>query len=293
MAATLTRNKLAGSDEGIRIGSVLLSTVKYFLLILTSVVCLVPVVVCVFTAFKTDEEYATTSVLSLPETFFRLENFKVAIERADMLKCFMNTGIVLIFVLVLSIFISAMLAYILNRFKFPGNNLIRNLFVFASLLPGIATQVTVYQIMYQLGLINHLYGYIIVLCGTDIISIYIFLQFFENLPRSLDESAILDGCTYFGVFFKILFPLLKPAIVTSCLLKGVSVYNEYYMSNLYLTKPELRTISTALYTFTGPYGNQYNYICAGVLITNLPSLVLFLVFQREVYSGKAAGAVKE
>ncbi len=293
MAATLTRNKLAGSDEGIRIGSVLLSTVKYFLLILTSVVCLVPVVVCVFTAFKTDEEYATTSVLSLPETFFRLENFKVAIERADMLKCFMNTGIVLIFVLVLSIFISAMLAYILNRFKFPGNNLIRNLFLFASLLPGIATQVTVYQIMYQLGLINHLYGYIIVLCGTDIISIYIFLQFFENLPRSLDESAILDGCTYFGVFFKILFPLLKPAIVTSCLLKGVSVYNEYYMSNLYLTKPELRTISTALYTFTGPYGNQYNYICAGVLITILPILVLFLVFQREVYSGMAAGAVKE
>ena len=237
MAATLTRNKLAGSDEGIRIGSVLLSIVKYFLLILTSVVCLVP--------------------------------------------------------LVLSIFISAMLAYILNRFKFPGNNLIRNLFLFASLLPGIATQVTVYQIMYQLGLINHLYGYIIVLCGTDIISIYIFLQFFENLPRSLDESAILDGCTYFGVFFKILFPLLKPAIVTSCLLKGVSVYNEYYMSNLYLTKPELRTISTALYTFTVPYGNQYNYICAGVLITILPILVLFLVFQREVYSGMAAGAVKE
>lgn len=245
MAATLTRNKLAGSDERIRIGAVLLGIVKYFLLILTSVVCLVPVVVCVFTAFETDEEYATTSVLTLPKTFLRLENFKVAIERADMLKCFLNTGVVLIFVLVLSIFIRAMLAYILNRFKFPGNNQIRNLFLFASLLPGIATQVTVYQIMYQLGLINHLYGYIIVLCGTDIISIYIFLQFFENLPRSLDESAILDGCTYFGVFFKILFPLLKPAIVTSCLLKGVSVYNEYYMSNLYLTKPELRTISTA------------------------------------------------
>lgn len=293
MAATLTRNKLAGSDKRIRVGSVLLGVIKYFLLILTSVVCLVPVVVCVFTAFKTDEEYATTSVLTLPKTFLRLENFKVAIERADMLKCFMNTGIVLVCVLVLSIFISAMLAYILNRFKFPGNSLIRNLFLFASLLPGIATQVTVYQIMYQLGLINHLYGYIIVLCGTDIISIYIFLQFFENLPRSLDESAILDGCTYFGVFFKILFPLLKPAIVTSCLLKGVSVYNEYYMSNLYLTKPELRTISTALYTFTGPYGNQYNYICAGVLITILPILVLFLVFQREVYSGMAAGAVKE
>ena len=279
--------------EPIRVGAVIFEIVKYVLLILTSIICLVPVVVCVFTAFKTEEEYNTTSVLDLPKSFLYFENFKVAIQRANMLRGFMNTGIVLIFVLLISIFISAMLAYVLNRFSFPGNGLIRNAFLFATLLPGIATQVTVYQIMYSLGLINHLYGYVLVLCGTDIISIYIFLQFFENLPRSLDESAILDGCTYFGVFFKILFPLLKPAIVTSCLLKGVSIYNEYYMSNLYLTKPELKTISTALYTFTGPYGNQYNYICAGVLITILPILVLFLIFQKEVYSGMAAGAVKE
>ena len=279
--------------EPIRVGAVIFEIVKYVLLILTSIICLVPVVVCVFTAFKTEEEYNTTSVLDLPKSFLYFENFKVAIQRANMLRGFMNTGIVLIFVLLISIFISAMLAYVLNRFSFPGNGLIRNAFLFATLLPGIATQVTVYQIMYSLGLINHLYGYVLVLCGTDIISIYIFLQFFENLPRSLDESAILDGCTYFGVFFKILFPLLKPAIVTSCLLKGVSIYNEYYMSNLYLTKPELKTISTALYTFTGPYGNQYNYICAGVLITIIPILVLFLIFQKEVYSGMAAGAVKE
>ena len=139
---------------------------------------------------------------------------------------------------------------------------------------------------------NHLYGYMIVLMGTDIISIYIFLQFFENLPVSLDESAIMDGCMYFGVFFKILFPLLKPAIVTSLVLKGVGVYNEYYMSNLYLQNEDLKTISTALYKFTGPYGNQYNYICAGVLITIIPIFVLFLIFQKQVYSGMAAGAVK-
>ncbi len=205
---------------------------------------------------------------------------------------FRNTAIVLVFVLILSIFFSATLAYVLNRFKFPGNGAIRNLFMFASLIPGIATQVTVYQIMYSLGLINHLYGYIIVLCGTDIISIYIFLQFFENLPTSLDESGIIDGCTYFGVFFKILFPLLKPAIVTSCVLKGVSIYNEYYMSNLYLTKDYLKTISTALYAFVGPYGSQYNYICAGVIITIIPALVIFLLCQDHIYSGMAAGAVK-
>lgn len=272
--------------------SVLFTILKYASLVIASVVSLVPVCVCILTAFKTNEEYASTSVLELPASFLNFENFVVAFQQANMLRCFMNTALVLIVVLTASVFIGSMLAYVLNRFEFAGRGLVQNLFMFAALLPGIAMQVTVYQIMYSLRLINHLYGYMIVLMGTDIISIYIFLQFFENLPVSLDESAIMDGCTYFGVFFKILFPLLKPAIITSVLLKGVSVYNEYYASNLYLQRAELKTISTALYTFTGPYGNQYNYICAGVIITIIPILVLFLIFQRQVYSGMAAGAVK-
>ena len=275
----------------VKIGSIVFSVFKYVMLVAAAIISLLPVVVCVLTAFKTTDDYNTSSVLDLPKQWMA-ENFSIAMKQANMLKGFMNTAIVLVVVLFCSIFISAMLAYVLNRFKFIGNGLIQNLFMFASLIPGIATQVTVYQIMFSLGFINHLYGYMIVLMGTDIISIYIFLQFSENLPVSLDESAIMDGCTYFGVFFKILFPLLKPAIVTSLVLKGVSVYNEYYMSNLYLQTKELRTISTALYAFTGPYGNQYNYICAGVLITIIPIFILFLIFQKQVYGGMAAGAVK-
>ena len=274
------------------IGGMIFDVFKYVSLILASIIALVPVCVCILTAFKTNEEWETTSVLDLPASFGYFDNFTIAFQQANMLRCFANTAMVLLVVLTVSVFTGSMLAYALNRFKFPGRGLVESLFLFASLLPGIAMQVTIYQIMYNLGLINHLYGYMIVLMGTDIISIYIFLQFFENLPVSLDESAIMDGCTYFGVFFKILFPLLKPAIVTSLVLKGVGVYNEYYMSNLYLQDSNLKTISTALYVFTGPYGNRYNYICAGVLITIIPIFILFLIFQKQVYSGMAAGAVK-
>lgn len=272
--------------------TIIFSIFQYVMLIAATIVALIPVLVCVFTAFKTTEEYQTTSVLQLPKSFLYFENFKVAFQQANMLRGFFNTALVLIVVLTVSVFAGSMLAYVLNRFQFKGNGIIRNLFMFAALLPGIAMQVTIYQIMNSLGLINHLYGYMICLMGTDIISIYIFLQFFENLPVSLDESAIIDGCTYFGVYFKILLPLLKPAIVTSLILKGVGVYNEYYASNLYLQSKELKTISTALYTFTGPYGNQYNYICAGVLITIIPILVIFIIFQKQIYGGLAAGAVK-
>lgn len=276
-----------------KIKKLIWTIVKYASLCLGAFIAVLPVVVCVITAFKTPEEYASTNVMTMPESWMYFENFIQAWQKANMGTAFKNSLIILVFVLAGSIMTGSMLAYVLNRFKFRGNALIRNLFLFASLLPGIAMQVSVYQIMYTLGWINFLPGYIIMMCGTDIISIYIFIQFFENISTSLDESAIMDGCTYFGVFFRVLLPLLKPAIVTVMILKGVGVYNEYYTANLYLQdKNTLVTVATSLFKFTGPLGNQYNYICAGVIITMIPALIVFILCQKQIYSGLTQGAVK-
>lgn len=265
---------------------------KYLSLTLAAFLALVPIVVCLTTAFKTSEEYQRTNVMELPEKL-NFENFVAAWSQANMGKAFLNSTLILVTVLFGSVMFGSMLAYILSRFKFPGNNLIRNLFLFASLIPGIAMQVTVYKIMYELQFIDTLHGYIILMCGTDIISIYIFIQFFENISVSLDESAIMDGATYFGIFFKILFPLLRPAVVTVMILKGVNTYNEYYMANLYLqSKDRLVTVATSLYKFTGPLGNQYNMICAGVIITIIPALFVFILCQKQIYAGLTLGAVK-
>jgi multiple sugar transport system permease protein len=254
---------------------------------------LFPLVSIVITAFKSNEAYAATTVMTPPESWLYFTNFIEAWKRANMGLAFVNSFIILICVLTGSILFSSMLAFVLNRFKFRGNAFIRNLFLFATLIPGVAMQVTVYQIMSSFGLINSLAGYVILMLGTDVISIYIFLQFFENIPVTLDEAAIIDGCTYFGVFFKILLPLLQPAIVTCMILKGVGTYNEYYMANLYLQdKTKLQVVATSLYTFTGPLGNQYNYICAGVIITIIPALLIFIVCQKQIYSGLTNGAVK-
>lgn len=272
---------------------IILTILKYAFLCLTAFIVVLPLYAVVVTAFKTNSEYQSTNVMVPPQNWFNFSNFAIAWKDANMGLAFFNSVIILVCVLTGSILISAMLAYVLSRFRFPGNALVRNLFLFATLIPGIAMQVTVYKIMYSLNLINTLPGYILLLMGTDVISIYIFIQFFNNISTSLDESAILDGCSYFGVFFRILFPLLKPAIITCVILKGVGTYNEYYSANLYLQdKSTLQVVSTALYTFTGPFGSQYNLICAGVLITIVPAIVIFLIFQKQVYSGLAAGAVK-
>lgn len=267
--------------------------IKYFYLVFFSFIAIVPIVSCVVTAFKTDEEYASTNVMEMPQNWLNFQNFVEAWKRADMGIAFINSTIVLVCVLFGSIMFGAMLAYILSRFKFPGNGLIRNLFLFAALLPGVAMQVSVYKIMTNFGLINSLPGYIILMMGTDVISIYVFIQFFENIPVSLDESAIIDGASYFKLFFKILFPLLKPAIITCMILKGVATYNEYYMANLYLQdKSKLVVVSTSLYKFSGPLGSQYNLICAGLLITLIPPFIIFVLCQKQIYGGLTSGSVK-
>lgn len=126
-----------------KIGKYLLVFLKYFSLVFFSFVAILPIVSCVITAFKTDTEYQQTNVMVLPESWLNFGNFIQAFQKANMGKAFINSLIVLICVLLVSTLVGTQLAYVLNRFKFPGNGLIRNLFLFASLLPGVAMQISV------------------------------------------------------------------------------------------------------------------------------------------------------
>ncbi|MGN0414669.1 MAG: carbohydrate ABC transporter permease [Agathobacter sp.] len=280
------------SGKTISVGAVVWGVLKYFVLIFFSLCAVIPLFTCVITSFKTQEEYQTTSVMQLPHSFLNFSNYVKAFTTANMGRAFINSVIVMVCVLIVSVIIGTQLAYVLDRFKFPGNGVIRSLFLIASLLPAVAMQVTVFNIMSFFHLVNHLYGYIIMSCGTDVISIYIFIQFMENISVSLDESAIVDGASYWTIYWKIILPLLKPAIVTACILKGVGIYNEYYAAQLYLQDKQIRTMAISLYTFVGPMGSQYNLICAGVIISLLPALIVFILCQKQIYSGITAGAVK-
>lgn len=266
----------------------------YFTLLLGMFFSLLPLVTVLFASLKTEKEYNLTSALAAPQHWLNFQNFAVVWTRARIPLAFKNTLIILIFTLLGSIISGMMIAYVLSRFSFKLNVFLKGVFLFANLIPGVTMQVGTYNIMVSLNLVNSIPGIILLYTGTDIIAIYIFLQFFESIPTSLDESAILDGASYFKIFFRVLFPLLKPAIATVIILKGVSVYKEYYMANLYLqSKTKYVTMSTTLYTFTGEYGNQYNLICAGVILSIIPILLAFIFLQKYIYSGLTQGAVKE
>ena len=121
--------------------------IKYLSLVFFAFVAVLPIVSCVITAFKTEEEYMSTNVMTLPESWLNFDNFIQAFQKANMGRGFLNSAIVLVAVLFISTFVGTQLAYVLNRFKFRGNNLIRSLFLFATLLPGVAMQVAVFEIM--------------------------------------------------------------------------------------------------------------------------------------------------
>ena len=268
------------------------NVIKYVFLILAALASLVPMVVVLFGSFKTTKEFSATSPLVMPQNWLNFENFKTAFIKGNMVTGFINTVIVVGISVFLTVIFGTMTAYVINRFKFRFSKIVNSAFLIASLIPSITMQMSVFQIISKMGLFNHRAALIILFAGTDIISIYIFVQFLENISVALDESAIIDGASYFTIYRKILLPLMKPAIVTVVIIKGVGFYNEFYTAFLYNPNPKLAVISTALFKFKGPFGAQWEVICAGVVITIVPALIIFLLLQKQIYSGLTNGSVK-
>jgi raffinose/stachyose/melibiose transport system permease protein len=268
------------------------SIFKYITLLLGAFTALLPIVVVLFASLKTSREYARTGPLTPPQHWLHFENYTKAFVDGNMLTGFMNTFIILIISLIGATLTGSMIAFVLNRFNFKGKKLLLGAFLLATLIPGVTTQVATFQIVSNLGLFNTRWASIILYMGTDIIAVYIFLQFLESISVSLDESAMLDGASYFTIYWKIILPLLKPAIVTVLIVKGVGIYNDFYTPFLYMPSPDLQVISTALFTFKGPFGSQWEVISAGIMIAIIPTIIIFLALQKYIYNGFASGSVK-
>lgn len=265
---------------------------KYLTLILGALAALIPIVVVLFASLKTGTEYANTSPLTPPENWLNFANYTKAFVDGKMLLGFTNTLIIVTVSIAGATLTGSMMAYILARFKFRGSKLLIGAFLLATLIPGVTTQVATFQIINALDLFNTRLAPIVLYLGTDIIAVYIFMQFLDSISESLDESAMLDGASYWTIYWRIILPLLKPAIATVIIVKGVNIYNDFYVPFLYMPKSDLQVISTALFKFKGPYGSQWEVICAGIMIAIIPTLIVFTALQKYIYNGFAQGSVK-
>lgn len=284
-----TRGRTVGT-AGFRIRRVSAATAKYLSLIIAAFCTFLPMIAILFASFKPAVEYAKTSALTPPSDWLNFDNFVRAFVDGDMLEGLVNTAIVLAVSLVATIFIGSMAAYAIDRFTFRGKNLVIALFMIATLVPSVTSQVATFQLINGLGLYDTKAALILLFSGTDIIAIYLFMQFMASIPHSLDEAAMLDGANRWTIYWRIILPLLKPAIATVMIIKGIGIYNEFYTPFLYL--PSEGVISTTLFNFKSATNSAWEVIAAGTILVIIPSLIAFLFLQKWIYKGLAAGAVK-
>ena len=236
MAASSVYNDYDLRESKIKSG--IFNFLKYAVLVIACLVVIIPLMVVFIGSFKENKEFLSSNVFALP-TKIEWSNYSTAFIDGQVLTGFKNTIIILFFSCIGTVITGSMTAYVLQRFKTTLGNVIKAAFLLATLLPNISMQVTVYRIVNAFGLVGSMAAPIILYVGTDIISIYIFIQFLDNISYSLDESAVMDGANYFTVYIRIIFPLLKPAIATVLIIKIISIYNDFYTPQLYISSKQI------------------------------------------------------
>ena len=272
---------------------VLTQIIKQIICVGMIMIVLAPIVLTLFAALKTKGQMVTTSPLLLPSlSEITFDNFKKVLGDKYLLIGLKNTGISLVVSLIFNVLFGTITAYIIERFEFRLKKVIVALYFVGMLVPTFVTEIARYRIVNSLGLYNTLGAPIIIYIAADLMQLYIYRQFVSALSPSLDESALIDGCSYFRVFAQIIFPLLAPATATVIIIKSISIINDMYIPYLYMPANRLRTLTTFLMNYANAQQGSWQTLAAGIIVIMLPTILIYIVFQKYILSGIAAGAVK-
>lgn len=264
---------------------------RYVVLIILAAIFLIPVLFIAFTALKSKGDLMTSPFYALPSQF-HWENFSKAWNQGNMGLYMKNTLIICLVKVPLGILIEALAAYSLTRMVFKWNNVLFAFFLVGMMIPMQATLVPLNIFLNKTNLVSTYPGIFLIYVGFGIpFGILILRGFFRTIPKEIDESAVIDGCGEMGKFLRIILPLSMPAVATLVIFDFMATWNEFLLAQIFITKDSMRTITTGLMAFKGEHTADYTLMNAGVLISIVPSLIVYLLFQRYFVSG-LAGSVK-
>ncbi len=280
------------SQRGNVVTNPALRVINYILLGFAVVLIVSPILIVLNISFKTNEEYMYSSVFQLPENILNFSNYLTVLIKGNLLLGYKNTLIMVLISTLGSVIMGTMVAYSLGRFNFKINKLLLGAFFVSSVIPQITTQVATFSIIKNLHLYNTIFSAILLYVSTNVLHIYIFLQFVQKIPYELDESALIDGASFFRIYRSIIMPQMKPAIITVVILKTLDIYNDMFIPFLYMPKSSLKTVSTALLKYSYDQNSQWNIMAAGIVAVMLPTLLMYLYLQKHIMAGVTDGAVK-
>lgn len=256
---------------------------------LVTLVSLIPLLLVVFTSFKSGSDARTLS-FTLPKAW-DFTNFATVIEKGKLGEGFLNSLTYAGVGSVITIFFAAMAAYVFSRNRSKGNRFLYIFVVLGIVMP--INYVSLMKVMQTLGLNDSRVGMIFLYTAIQMpFMVFLIYGFVGRLPVELDEAAVIDGCKPFRLFFSVIFPLMKPILTTAVVLCFLNMWNEFVLPLYFLNDTEKWPMSLAVYNFFGRYSRQWNLICADVLLTSLPVVTLYLICQKQIVGGQTAGAVK-
>ena len=264
---------------------------QYVVLIVFVLVILTPIVLLVFGGLKTRGELATQ-----PYTFpnpVHWENYVQILAASSFWQMLRNSLFVMLLTAVLVLCVSSLAAFVFSRLRFRGRDGLFNFFTLGLLFPLIVAILPVYILLRQLGLLDNLWGVILPQVAFGLAGNIVILRgFFRAIPAELQDAAYIDGCTDLDFFWRILLPLARPALAAVAALVMIASWNELFLPLIVLNRDALYTLPLGTMQFMGQYGQDQALIQAFVTLSMIPTILFYLLAERQIVAGLTAGALK-
>ncbi|MFA7706290.1 MAG: carbohydrate ABC transporter permease [Candidatus Omnitrophota bacterium] len=269
---------------------IVINTLIHIFLISVAVTCLYPLLWMIVSSLKTQDMIFKD--ISLIPHQFRLENYVQAWKEGGFGRNFFNSIIYTVSVVFGIVIISSMAAYAFSRLKFVGSKFLFIMFMAAMMIPIPGSFVALYVLLNKLHLRNTPIGYILCMINVGLsTSIFLLKTFFDKMPKELEDAARIDGCSKIGIWWHVALPLAKPVLAVVIVLNALTVWNEYILALIIFDNRQFMPLQVALQTFQGEFVTNYPLLMAGLTITALPIILVYLFMQKYIVKGVTQGAV--
>jgi multiple sugar transport system permease protein/raffinose/stachyose/melibiose transport system permease protein len=269
---------------------VIFNILIHLFLLSMAVTCLFPLAWMVSSSLKTQETIFTD--FSLVPKALHFENYLLAWMKGGFGRYFINSIFYTVSVVFGIVLISSMAAYAFSRFRFPGRNILFAVFMAAMMIPIPGSFVALYVLLNKLHLRNTPAGYILCMINVGLsTSIFLLKTFFDKMPKELEDAARIDGCSKMGMWRHVALPLAKPVLAVVVVFNALNVWNEYILALIIFDSRKFMPLQVALQTFQGEFVTNYPLLMAGLTITALPIIIVYLLMQKYIIKGVTQGAV--
>lgn len=250
-----------------------------------------PVIWLAIASLKTNGELMADP-FALPKVW-QFKNYLKAVTVSGIGRMMLNSVFISMAATALNILITSMAAYSVSRYEFKGNRVLQTLFSSGILVPLNALMVPYFVLINKIGLYNKMGGLILVYTAIGVpISTFIIMGFMKSVPAEMEEAALIDGANFYKRFYSVIFPLSRAGVVTAGTFQFLTCWNEFVYANLLTSSQAVRTIQLGIRYFTNQFSTDYVSMYAAIIISILPSITAYVLFQNQIIAGLTSGAVK-